>query len=77
LIAEGYGTKQIAGVLSIREKTVQKHRQTVMDKLNLHKIAALTRYAVASGLVESNREPEWAVRPSRSHPRTSKKALMM
>ena len=77
LIAEGYCTKQIADVLSLGAKTVEKHRQSLMDKLNLHRIAALTRHAVSTGLVESNREPDWAVQPSRTHPRASKKALMM
>src|SRR5207237_6868726 len=67
LIAEGYLTKQIAGMLCIGAKTVQKHRQNVMEKLKLHKIAALTRYAVATGIIESNREPEWDVKQPRSH----------
>jgi DNA-binding NarL/FixJ family response regulator len=79
MVAEGYGTKQIAGVLSIGQKTVQKHRQSVMEKLKLHKVATLTRYAVAAGLVESNRKPDWMVKQPRSRPhlRASKKALMM
>lgn len=54
LIAEGYATKQIAAMLSIGEKTVEKRRQTLMDRLGLHKIATLTRYAVTSGIVEVN-----------------------
>ena len=62
MIAEGYGTKQIASLLEIGEKTVQKHRQGVMDKLKLHKIAALTRYAIATGLVESHCEPDWLLK---------------
>jgi len=57
LIAEGYVTKQIADLLSVSIKTVEKHRQTLMDKLDLHKIASLTRYAVSSGAVESNLNP--------------------
>jgi DNA-binding NarL/FixJ family response regulator len=77
LIAEGYGTKQIAGVLSIEQKTVQKHRQSIMDKLKLHKIAALTRYAVASGLVESNREPDWLVKQPRSRPGAREEKMLM
>jgi DNA-binding NarL/FixJ family response regulator len=77
LIAEGHGTKQIADILSLSPKTVDKHRQGLMQKLNIHKIAALTRYAISTGLVECNREPDWAVRPPRSHARASKKALMM
>jgi DNA-binding NarL/FixJ family response regulator len=61
LIAEGYSTKQIAGLLSISSKTVEKHRQTVMDKLDIHEIASLTRYAVSSGVVESNHKANWPV----------------
>ena len=57
LIAEGYATKQIAGLLSLSIKTVEKHRQDLMNTLNIHNIATLTRYAVSSGVVESNRVP--------------------
>jgi DNA-binding NarL/FixJ family response regulator len=57
LIAEGYATKQIAGLLSLSIKTVEKHRQDLMNILNIHNIASLTRYAVSSGVVESNRIP--------------------
>jgi DNA-binding NarL/FixJ family response regulator len=57
LIAEGYVTKQIAGLLSLSIKTVEKHRQDLMNTLNIHNIASLTRYAVSSGVVESNRMP--------------------
>jgi len=59
LIAEGYATKQIAGLLSLSTKTVEKHRQDLMNTLNVHNIASLTRYAVSSGVVESNRLPNW------------------
>jgi len=57
LIAEGYANKQIAGMLSLSIKTVEKHRQDLMNTLNIHNIASLTRYAVSSGVVESNRIP--------------------
>ena len=57
LIAEGYATKQIASMLSLSMKTVEKHRQDLMNTLNFHNIASLTRYAVSSGLVECNRMP--------------------
>ena len=66
LIAEGYATKQIAGLLLISVKTVEKHRQDLMDTLNIHNIASLTRYAVSSGIVESNRMPQWSARPARA-----------
>lgn len=64
LIAEGYATKQIAGLLSLSVKTVEKHRQDLMNTLNIHNIASLTRYAVSSGVVESNRMPGWSAPPA-------------
>src|SRR3954470_16573070 len=45
LIAESYANKQIADILSLSAKTVEKHRSTLMSKLGLRSIAALTRYA--------------------------------
>jgi DNA-binding NarL/FixJ family response regulator len=33
---------------------VQKHRQQVMNKLNIHEVAGLTRYAISKGIIESN-----------------------
>jgi DNA-binding NarL/FixJ family response regulator len=53
LIAEGNTNKQIAGVLCISVKTVEKHRQQVMNRLNIHDIAGLTRYAMAKGMIET------------------------
>ncbi len=53
MVAEGSVNKQIASVLSLSVKTVEKHRQQLMDKLNIHDIAGLTRYAIAHGVVES------------------------
>ena len=53
LIAEGYSNKQMAAVLCISIKTVEKHRQSLMDKLNIHHIANLTRYAVSHRVVEA------------------------
>ena len=52
LVAEGFANKQVAAELGISIKTVEKHRQHVMDKLNLHETAGLTRYAIAQGIVE-------------------------
>ena len=54
LIAEGYANKQIAAELSISIKTVEKHRQQVMNKLNIHDVAGLTRHAISKGIVETN-----------------------
>jgi DNA-binding NarL/FixJ family response regulator len=53
LIAEGYANKQIAGDLEISIKTVEKHRQNLMDKLHIHETASLTRYAISSGVIEN------------------------
>lgn len=57
LIAEGMTNKAIAVELSISIKTVEKHRQQVMNKLNIHDIAGLTRYAMVRGYIESNPAP--------------------
>ena len=54
LIAEGKANKQIADVLCISIKTVEKHRQQVMNKLNIHDIAGLTRYAISRGVIETS-----------------------
>ncbi len=59
LIAEGHGTKQIADLLSLSIKTIERHRQTLMDKLKIHKISGLTCYAVSNGVIDSNRIPGW------------------
>lgn len=52
LIAEGQANKQIAAELGISIKTVEKHRQGLMDALNVHETAGLTRYAIATGIIE-------------------------
>lgn len=58
LIAEGHPNKQIAAFLSLSIKTVEKQRQQLMNKLNIHNIAMLTRYAVCNGVVKSNLYPK-------------------
>ena len=57
LVAEGFANKQIAGELGISIKTVEKHRQQLMDKLDVHETAGLTRYAIATGVIESSIQP--------------------
>jgi DNA-binding NarL/FixJ family response regulator len=52
LIAEGKANKQSALILGISIKTVEKHRQRLMSKLDVHDVAGLTRYAVTAGMVE-------------------------
>jgi len=53
MVAEGSANKQIANGLGISIKTVEKHRQKLMDKLNIHDTAGLTRHAIATGVIES------------------------
>src|SRR6185369_11150332 len=54
LIAEGKPNKQVAAELGVSFKTVDKHRQHLMSKLNIHDVAGLTRYAIAEGIIESS-----------------------
>ncbi len=54
LIAEGKANKQVASELGVSFKTVDKHRQHLMSKLNIHDVAGLTRYAIAEGIIESS-----------------------
>jgi len=53
LIAEGHTGREIAAILSISEKTVERHRANILGKLGLRDRVALTRYAVRRGLVEA------------------------
>ena len=53
-VAEGAPNKHTAGELGISIKTVEKHRQELMDKLGIHDTAGLTRYAIAAGVIESS-----------------------
>jgi DNA-binding NarL/FixJ family response regulator len=52
LVAEGYSTKEIAETLVISEKTVERHRANILEKLGLRDRVAVTRYAIKRGLVE-------------------------
>ena len=54
LIAEGEANKQIASELGIGIKTVEKHREHLMRKLDIHDTAGLTRYAIGAGIIESS-----------------------
>lgn len=53
LIAEGHGTKSIARRLGISVKTVETHRSQLMERLDIHEVAGLVRYAIRTGLVTS------------------------
>ena len=54
LIAEGNANKQTAAELGIGVKTVEKHREHLMEKLHIHDTAGLTRYAISAGIIESS-----------------------
>ncbi len=55
LIAEGHSTREIATTLHLSVKTVETHRTQLMDRLDIHDIAGLVRYAIRTGLVSSDR----------------------
>ncbi|UCG86263.1 MAG: hybrid sensor histidine kinase/response regulator transcription factor, partial [Gemmatimonadota bacterium] len=52
LLAEGHNTKQIAQALNVSVKTVEAHRQHIMDKLELRSLAELTKYAIREGITD-------------------------
>ncbi len=54
LIAEGQPNKLVAAELGVSFKTIDKHRQHLMAKLNIHDIAGLTRYAISEGIIEND-----------------------
>jgi DNA-binding NarL/FixJ family response regulator len=54
LIAEGRANKETAAELGIGIKTVEKHRGHLMEKLDIHDTAGLTRYAIGAGIIESS-----------------------
>ncbi len=51
LLAEGKNAKEIASILNVSPKTIETHRQHIMDKLNIHNLANLVKYALQSGLI--------------------------
>jgi DNA-binding NarL/FixJ family response regulator len=54
LVAEGKANKETAAELGISIKTVEKHRERAMQKLDIHDTAGLTRYAIGAGIIESS-----------------------
>jgi DNA-binding NarL/FixJ family response regulator len=52
LLAEGKSNKEVAGHLGISVKTAETHRTNIMNKLNLHSVSDLVRYAIRNGIVE-------------------------
>jgi DNA-binding NarL/FixJ family response regulator len=55
LIADGRHNKEIADYLNMSVKTVEGHRQNIMQKLNLHTVAELTKYAIREGITSSDK----------------------
>jgi len=56
-IAKGLSNKEIAAHLNVGVRTVETHRERIMQKLNVHTVAGLTRFALAKGYVTLNGEP--------------------
>jgi len=52
LIAEGLSSKEIAQMLGVSLKTIDSHRSNLMEKLDIHKVSGLVRFAIRAGLVE-------------------------
>ena len=53
LIAEGLSSKEIASDLGVSLKTIDSHRSNLMEKLDIHKVSGLVRFAIRAGLVEA------------------------
>jgi len=54
LITEGKSTKEVADALNVNVKTIETHRRNIMEKLNLHSVAELTKYAIREGITSVN-----------------------
>jgi DNA-binding NarL/FixJ family response regulator len=54
LIAEGQSTKEIGYRLSLSTKTIETHRRLLMERLGIHDVAGLARFAVRAGLVSAD-----------------------
>mgnify|MGYP001240465206 CR=1 FL=1 len=53
LIAEGSTTKEIANLLNLSVKTAESHRSHIMQRLNIHNVASLVRYAIRHGMIKA------------------------
>jgi DNA-binding NarL/FixJ family response regulator len=54
LLAEGHTSKEIGSILGISRRTAEHHRARLMQKLSIHDVPGLTRYAIRCGLVDQN-----------------------
>lgn len=54
LVVEGHKTREIAKLLNVSVKTVETHRAQLMDRLGIHDVAGLVRYAIRIGLISSH-----------------------
>lgn len=54
LVVEGHKTREIASMLNVSVKTVETHRAQLMDRLGIHDVAGLVRYAIRIGLITSH-----------------------
>jgi DNA-binding NarL/FixJ family response regulator len=50
MVAQGHSSSSAAALLGVSSRTVDVHRQNVMDKLNIHSVSGLTRFAIEHGL---------------------------
>jgi DNA-binding NarL/FixJ family response regulator len=64
LIAEGHTNKEIAALLVLSVKTIENHRTRIMDRLEIHNVAGLTRYAIGHGISTAALRPERPRGPS-------------
>jgi len=58
LLAEGRSAREIADQLSVSPKTIEMHRSKIMEKLNIHSVAELTKYAISEGITSLGILPE-------------------
>jgi DNA-binding NarL/FixJ family response regulator len=54
LIVQGYSNKQTAAKLGVTEATAKDHRRHIREKLGIHDLPTLTRYAISIGMIESS-----------------------
>ena len=52
MVADGKTTREIGDLLHLSEKTVEKHRASIMHRLGMHSLSQLIKYAIRKGLIE-------------------------